>query len=413
MGVNTAMPAISKRFLFGPRDDCPWASKMVLNPAMARDPDDPSHLHMLFRATGPGAEHRLPGRPDPYPICLGYAVSHDAGATWDVDWRTPAFAPALRQRHDESLYATDAFGRQWLNYANGCIEDPRLFPFEGELYLSVACRLFPPGPYWEHDDPLQCQPDWVAAEASMGFAARENATVSLLYRVDLGALARRAYGEAFVFVCPLHPPDASDDRDVVLFPRRLTLDGVPRIVCVHRPKTPWRYPLGEGLAAPAMFWAAADSLADLAGDPGRPDTRADGPVRRALLTPPVHAWEANRVGASWAPVDLGGGEWALPYHGKQDDTEGYTQSFLLLREQDAGLPVLAAHPAERLLTADQPWERTGDFTIPCVFSCSGVTLEDGRLLMGYGAADRVVGLAEVDAAALWSWLRKRETPAWR
>ncbi len=56
-------------------------------------------------------------------------------------------------------------GKEVVNYANGCIEDPRLFEFEEDIYLSAACRAFPPGPYWEYDDPLQCMPDWVTSES--------------------------------------------------------------------------------------------------------------------------------------------------------------------------------------------------------------------------------------------------------
>jgi beta-1,2-mannobiose phosphorylase / 1,2-beta-oligomannan phosphorylase len=50
------------------------------------------------------------------------------------------------------LFVDDSFNRKNINYANGCIEDPRLFYFANELYLSIACRVFPPGPYWDHDD---------------------------------------------------------------------------------------------------------------------------------------------------------------------------------------------------------------------------------------------------------------------
>lgn len=51
---------------------------------------------------------------------------------------------------------------------------------------------------------------------------------------------------------------------------------------------------------------------------------------------------------------------------------------------------------ERLLPADQPWELGGEFATPCLFSCSGVRMPDGRLLMGYGAADWEIGLVSVE-----------------
>ena len=66
---------------------------------------------------------------------------------------------------------------------------------------------------------------------------------------------------------------------------------------------------------------------------------------------------------------------------------------------------IKSRPAERLLFADQPWELEGEFTIPCLFTCSGVILQDGRLLMGYGAADKKIGLAAVDLNELIKYLK--------
>lgn len=65
----------TRRKLLGPQGNCPWANQMVLNPAMIADPADPETLHMLFRATGAWAQAQIPGKPLPYPIFLGYAVS--------------------------------------------------------------------------------------------------------------------------------------------------------------------------------------------------------------------------------------------------------------------------------------------------------------------------------------------------
>jgi predicted GH43/DUF377 family glycosyl hydrolase len=374
-----------KRFIIGPKTDCSWASKMVLNPAIIKDPENSDVLHMLFRATGPCPEKQLPGKPLPYPIYLGYAVSHDAGKSWDADFSSPALAPALKYNENE-LSVKNIFDQYCTNYGNGCIEDPRLFYFENELYLSAACRAFPPGPYWDHDDPVQCMPDWaVNGEHGLGAAITENSTVTLLYKVNLDALKTRNYSEAFLFVCPLHNPNISDDRDVVLFPRKLKIRGEKKIVCIHRPKHPWNYSIGKDLTAPSIFLAAADSLAGLSGDN----------VERQILAVPEFKWEQNRIGTSWAPLEISPDEWLLPYHGKQDDKVGYTQSFMILKETVDGFLVITHRPAERLMYADEPWELEGDFNIPCMFTCSGVVLDNGSLLMGYGAADQKIGIATV------------------
>lgn len=50
-----------------PVPGCSWADKMVLNPAIVKDPDSDT-IHMLFRATGPWPQKRREGCHDPYPI---------------------------------------------------------------------------------------------------------------------------------------------------------------------------------------------------------------------------------------------------------------------------------------------------------------------------------------------------------
>lgn len=380
----------TRRLLLEPESGCPWADKMVLNPAMIADPADPGRLYMLFRATGPWPEARQPGRPLPYPIFLGFGESRDGGAHWEFDFSRPALAPRLDFERDAFVAASFREERMF-DYANGCIEDPRLFEFEKEIYLSAACRAFPPGPYWEHDDPLQCLPEW-AADPAFGHAVNHNSTVSLLYRVDLAALARCDYPNAFRLVAPLHQPDVSDNRDVVLFSRRIN----GKIVCIHRPKWPWRYEFAREVKIPSIFIAAADSLSDF----------YDGKAEQRLFAVPEFSWEANRIGASWAPLELEPGLWLLPYHGKQDDQVGYTQSFMLLRETGGAFPEIIARPAERLLYATEPWELEGDFTIPCLFTCSGVVRRDGTLLMGYGAADAKVGMVEVKFDELTNYLKR-------
>ncbi|MFA6814737.1 MAG: hypothetical protein WCS73_00380 [Lentisphaeria bacterium] len=383
-----------KKYVMGPQEDCSWASKMILNPAIVKDPKNGNILHMLFRSTGASPKNKLAGKPLPYPIFLGYAISHDAGKTWKADFSQPALAPALKYNEKE-LLTKNISGQDCINYANGCIEDPRLFYFEDELYLSAACRAFPPGPYWDHDDPVQCMPEWaVNKRHNLGSALTENSTVTLLYKVNLNALKTQNYANAFALVGPLHNPNISDDRDAFLFPRKLKIKGKEKVVCIHRPKHPWNYAIGKDLNAPSIFLAAADSIAELSGDN----------VERHILAVPEFEWEQNRIGASWAPLEISPGKWLLPYHGKQDDKVGYTQSFMILNESADGFPIITHRPSERLIYADEAWEFEGDFAIPCLFTCSGVILDNGTLLMGYGAADQKIGIAEISYSDLINFL---------
>lgn len=385
----------SSRPVLEPQPGCEWAEKMVLNPAIVRDPDQASTLHMLFRATGPWPEQLRTGQPMPYPIFLGYAFSLDGGETWEADFSRPALAPKMAYTQ-RTIKVTDIHGKTVVDHANGCIEDPRMFYFEDELYLSVACRMFPPGPYWEHDDPMQCAPEWAAAgKHTLGLAASANITVTVLMKVDLFRLTSKEYQKAFTYVGPLHNPDRGDNRDVLLFPRRLKIDGAYKIVCLHRPKHPAHYDEGKNLKTPSIFLAAADNIADLSSDRARQHVLATG----------MFDWEADRIGASWTPMEISPGEWLLPYHGKKDSVTGYTQSFMIIREQEHGFPKIVHRCSERIMYASQPWELEGEFTTPCIFTCGGVVVND-TLTMSYGAADKRIGIATVKFSELLEYIRQ-------
>lgn len=385
----------SSKPILEPQPGCDWADKMVLNPAIIADPDNPDTIHMLFRATGPWSSKQQPGQPLPYPIFLGYAVSNDRGQSWEPDFSRPALAPSLETEPDK-ITITNYKGETVLDHSNGCIEDPRLFYFENELYLSAACRLFAPGPYWDNDEPMQCAPAWATEnEHKLGLTASENITVTVMFKVDLEALKRKDYDNAFTYVCPLHNPRRGDNRDVFLFPRKLKINGKEQIVCLHRPKAPERYEEGKGLPIPSIFLAAGDSFEQLTTDEAE---------QHVLATKQLD-WEANRIGASWAPIELDNGQWLLPYHGKKDDQTGYTQSFMILEEQAEGFPKIIHRCSERLIYARQDWELEGEFTIPCIFTCGGIILSDNTLLMSYGAADKRAGVAEVDFSELVNYIR--------
>jgi predicted GH43/DUF377 family glycosyl hydrolase len=373
-----------------PSPGVPWAETMVLNPAVIDEPGT-DRLHMLFRASGPG---QSTGGPAPYPIYLGYASSDDGGTTWQVDWSRPALAPALQTAPDK-IVIRNRQGHWVTNHANGCVEDPRLFRLGGRLYCTTACRMFPPGPYWEKDDPMQCAPAWARGTNTLGRAASENVTVSVLWEVDLEALATDRYEEAFAYVTHLTDPELGDNRDVMLFPTTVEQGGRLVFLCLHRPAHPASYGAEfEGLK-PSIFVAAARRLEDF------PTALA----RHRLLALPEFWWEANRIGASWGPLTLADGSWLLPYHGKLDELTGYTQSFMILGMDREGWPRIQHRCPERMMQAVQPWEKEGLFRTPCVFTCGGVPLPDGRLLMTYGAADTVAGAAWADLGGLVDRIR--------
>lgn len=370
-----------RKQLLSPVAGSQWASEMVLNPAIIRDPET-GKIHMLFRASGPCAAKAIPNKPLPYPIFLGYGVSED-GENFDFDLLNPALSPALSYEKEQMLLPSGH-----VNYANGCIEDPRLMMINGDCYLTAACRMFPPGPYWEKDDPTQCMPDWAKGEENP-FATQLNPTVTVLYRVDLNALGKRDYQNAFYYITALTDPKFGQDRDVVFFPKRMVVNDELCYVMIHRPVTPNKYP-GISETRPSMFISAAKDFADFIKGKC---------VERKLLLAPQQKWQENRIGASTPPLDIGGGKWLLGYHGKQDDAHGYGQSFMIFSEVENALPKIESICGEKLITAEAAFEQPSKFGVPCVFF-TGMAEQEGDLLISYGAADEFVGLMKINRKAV-------------
>ena len=379
--MNKPIIRYSKRPVLEPQEGCTWADTMVLNPAIVKDPDS-EVLHMLFRATGPWPSKNLRGKSDPYPIFLGYARSDDRGETWQADFSRPALAPALE--YDlEKMYIEDIHGNKVVNHANGCIEDPRIFTLEGELYLTCACRMFPPGAYWEGDKRRDNVPDWaLTPDNPFGTNAYRNDTTTVLFKLDLEKLKKGEYESAFAYVCNLTDGNVTDNRDVFFFPEKMKINGKMQYVMLHRPDNPDKFEAGKGVYKPSIFLAAAEHLEDFTTDR----------CTHKLLAKGEFDWEEERVGASFPPIAIGNGSWLISYHGKQLPDYGYTQSFMIVEEQEDDFPKIIHRCKKRLMYAKQDWELPDKFECPCIFTTGGIVMDE-ELIMSYGAADQKVGMA--------------------
>lgn len=380
-----------------PKEGCIWADTMVLNPAIIKDLDS-NTIHMLFRSTGPYPQKRMEGSPfDPFPIFLGYAWSEDLGETWNADFSRPALSPALEYDIDK-VFITDDVGKKVPNFSNGCIEDPRIFEVEGELYISVACRLFPPGPYWIEDAVGGTHtnvPEWSKSiDNPFGEAALKNNTVTVLFKFDLNKLKNKDYENAFVYVCNLTDGNIDDNRDVFLFPNKMKIDDKMQYVMLHRPHHPDKFEAGKSVKTPSIMLAAAEKIKDF------PTEKAT----HKLLATQEFDWEEDRIGASFSPIKINEEEWLLAYHGKQLPNYGYTQSFMILKNKENSFPEIIHRCSERLMYASQDWELPDKFLCPCLFSTGGIII-DGTLIISYGAADQKVGISWVNFDELVAYVR--------
>ena len=382
----------NRKCILGPVADCPFASEMVLNPAIIKDPDT-ERIHMLIRVSGPSPEKRLEGKLLPFPIYFAYAWSDDGGESFEFDLERPALAPTVEYEVDK-LWITDGKGNKVPNYANGCIEDPRLFWIEGECHVAIAGRTFPPGPYWIHDDPVQCMPEWALREDSP-IGNQGNVTTTVLYKVDLKALASRDYDNAFKYVTDLTDPAMGEDRDVFIFPEKMKIDGKMQYVMIHRPHHPDNY---EGITEgrPSIVISAAEDLYSF----------AKGATRRKVLYAPELDWQDEKVGGSTSPISLGGGEWLFNFHGKKDAVEGYGQSFMILKEQENDFPEITHLYPKKWVVNEADFEAPHKFKTPCVFFTGIIEKDENTLLVSYGAADEYAAIMELDYKKILDTLKK-------
>ena len=383
-------PVLSRKCILTPPEGISWASEMVLNPAIIIDPKT-NRTHLLIRTTGPFPERQTEGKPLPYPIFLAYAYSDD-GENFEFDFDTPALAPMLNTELC-GLMTLDMRGEKVPAYMNGCIEDPRLFWVEDSLYLTVACRMFPPGPFWEHDDPQQCMPEWAKSDENP-FNTQKNPTVTLLYRVDLDFLSKKDYKNAFTYVTNLTSPLYGEDRDVFLFPKKMKIDGEMQYVMIHRPYCPQNYSKSNPEKPSIMISASKDFY-----------SFAENASKRKIIYSPTEDWQEEKVGGSTPPIDMGNGEWLLNYHGKKNDKIGYGQSFMILKEQDNDFPEITYLCPEKWIEGEADFEMPNKAAIPAIFFTDSVKCGD-KIIVAYGACDEKACIIELDYNIVVSEARK-------
>ncbi len=389
----------SKTPVIKPMPGCDWADTMVLNPAIIKDKasDD---LLMLFRATGPYNQKKLPTSScPPFPIFLGFAISHDNGETWDADFSRPCLEPAIEYEIDK-IKIKNRDGKIVTNYSNGCVEDPRIFDLEGKTYLTAACRMFPPGPYFDrkceiYDRSIGNTPQWVYTDDSpFGDEARKNPTITVLFEMDIEKLKSKKYEEAFTYICPLTNGNIVDNRDVFFFPEKIMIDAKMQYVMLHRPFNPNDFDKNISTSLPSIMIAYAEKFEDF----------STGKSTDILLEEAgKFEWSTNRVGASYPPIRINDKEWLLPIHGKAEGI-GYTQSFYILEERSNKLPVITHRCSERLMYATQDWEMPDMFPDLCIFATAGIVIDD-ELIISYGAADQYCGIAKVNFNKLVDYVR--------
>jgi len=112
---------------------------------------------------------------------------------------------------------------------------------------------------------------------------------------------------------------------------------------------------------------------------------------KEILKPRPGYWDDAKTGIAGPPIELEDG-WLLIYHGVEAKTWTYRLGFAFLDKENP--EVVLARGQEPLLEPEEDYEREG-VTPNVVFSC-GAVVEGKKLIVYYGAADRVLCVATGD-----------------
>jgi len=301
-----------------PRGDG-WESIEVYNPAAVCIDGE---IHLLYRAVG-----EYTG----YVSRLGHAIFDE-----NLD---------LVERCDGPCFLPD------LELWEMSVEDARLTPLEGRLYMTYVIT------------PTPCPPS--AVRRRLGIPPLPQARTRI-------ALAEVAYESGHMSFQRLGviTPYAANERDTVLFPEKIG----GQYAALHRPSN-WIGP-DYPTDIPGIWFAYLDDL------PG-------GMYGHRLVMKPEQCWESTKMGAGPPPVKTEKG-WLLIYHGRDENLVYRAGAALLDLEEP--WKVIARTP-EPILEPEEEYEKVGD--VPNVVFPEGAVAIGNELLVFYGGADQVCCVASV------------------
>jgi predicted GH43/DUF377 family glycosyl hydrolase len=253
----------------------------------------------------------------------------------------------IKARSREPVFEPE-FGNELETFG---VEDPRIVFLDGTYYVTYTAAS-----QYRIDDP---HPELVPPqEQPWGAGEPWRVRISLALTKDFRSFTRHG----------VILPDV-DNKDGVLFPERV--DG--QYVLLHR-------------LPPDIWIAYSTDLRDWRGH------------RAVLRTRPAY-WDEQKLGAGAPPLCIDEG-WLLLYHGS-DHHNVYRAGFVLLDGRDPSR-VLGRSEAPALEPLE-PYEVGG--RVPRVVFPTGVVRRGDTILMYYGAADTVVGVARASLKNVLSSLR--------
>lgn len=213
------------------------------------------------------------------------------------------------------------------------VEDPRLSCVGGQFYMTYTAAS-----KYKADEPL---PAWLGADQPW------RVRVSLAVTDDFKHFSRHGV------ILP-----EMDNKDAVLFPEKIN----GKFAILHR-------------LPPDIWIAYSNDLTDWDGHEKVTHTRPG-------------LWDERRIGTGAPPIKTPQG-WLVAYHGS-DHHNVYRAGFLLLDLNDPSR--VLGRSREPAFEPVERYEKEG--LVPRVVFPEGLVLRGDELLMYYGGADKVVGMAK-------------------
>ncbi len=125
---------------------------------------------------------------------------------------------------------------------------------------------------------------------------------------------------------------------------------------------------------------------------------------KVIMTPRTSMHDSRKIGIAGPPIETDDG-WLLIYHGvsRRDDHHYHLRAALLDKKDPTKV---LARTKDEILDTETAYERYG--IVPnVVFSC-GAVVKNGQLIVYYGAADTVIGVASMPLEELMQKLRSEK-----
>ena len=194
----------------------------------------------------------------------------------------------------------------------------------------------------------------------------------------------------------------SNNKDVVLFPEKMSqqqssvlssstssnnADGAGKYFFLHRPSS-W---IGStyGVDKPSIWLGEGNALTNF--------------EKHTLLLKPEEDWEELKVGAGPPPIKTRAG-WLVIYHGVSRE-KVYSAGAALLDLDDPSK--IIGRTKTPILEPKEPYEKLGDVN-NVVFPTGACIVDNDKLFVYYGAADKVCCLATTDLNYLLDHILKCE-----